>query len=794
MTDESAGVAALREPDGGAAEGGPEEVRLSRDMTLFDATMLGVGALMGGGVFVLVGIAAGAAGPAVILAFALNALVTIPTLLVYAELGSASDDAGGGYLWVKNAIGQPWGFIGGWMSWFSHAVACALYTLASAAYLVWLLDYLDWVPGARDDPLLLKGVAAGFTLLFLALNYVGVKSSVRTENAITIVVLGILAAFIGFGLRSALGNPALVERNFADFMPNGTGGILLAMGLTFIAFEGYEIISQSSEEVKNPKRNIPRAIKLSLLVVAPIYLLVVFVALGAVDGGPAGPSWKFLSDNAETALVEAARGFLPTGTVIVLGGALLTNLTALNATIYSSSRVSFAMGRDRNLPGAFARVHPRRRTPATAIWASGAIVLVIAVALPIGSVAAAADIMFLLLFLLVNVSYVKLRHTLPTDSFGYRAPWFPVLPLIGIATKCVLAYVLLTHTGVAAIAAVAWIGVGVALYYAYVRPHEARVERRGLEIRTVHVAEATERRDYRILVPVANPAHADVLGATAGAIARGLNAEVHLLYVVRVPRATLPSEGRAFVAEAVPVLRRAERAIGGGVPVHTLVRIGHEIPSVIREAAVEKGVNLVLLGWRGQSRFREFVFGSTLDELVENPPCDVAVLKMRGAPRYSRILVPTHGGMHAPLSIRAGTAVGKSEGATVVLYNVVPSGERDDPDYSEEARAARGRGLLAQNAVAGADARLDLEYADDVVSAVAKKARDFDLVIVGATTEPVWRNYLFGDRTEEIAGAVRSAVLMVKAHQGPTAHSFRRLAQRLRGWKKYLRPHKARAR
>ena len=420
-----------------APEHGPEEVRLSREMTLFDATMLGVGALMGGGVFVLVGLAAGVAGPAVLLAFALNALVTLPTLLVYAELWSAFDDAGGGYLWVKDALAQPWGFLGGWIGWFSHAVACALYTLASASYLIRLLEFGGvGIPVSPD--VALKVVAVAFTLLFLGLNYVGVKSSIKTENAITTVVLVIVGAFIVFGLRAIATNPGAAQANFTDFLPHGFEGLAVAMGLTFLAFEGYEIIAQSSEEVKNPKKNIPKAIKLSLLIVAPLYVLVTFVAIGATFAPNGLPSWELLGAGGELALVQAAQGFVPHGFVILAAGALLTNLTALNATIYSSSRVSFAMGRDGNLPRAFGRIHPKRRTPHLSIWTSGAIIIVMAVALPIVQVAAAAEIMFLLLFLLVNVSYIKLRSTVPRDRFGYRAPLFPWLPILGTVLRSLM--------------------------------------------------------------------------------------------------------------------------------------------------------------------------------------------------------------------------------------------------------------------------------------------------------------------------------------------------------------------
>src|SRR5687767_12948816 len=137
-------------PDAAApVDGDDGEVSLAREITFFDATMLGVGALMGGGVFVLLGLAAGVAGNGLLVALFLNGFITMPTLMVYAELGSASDDAGGGYLWVKDGLGQPFGFLGGWLGWFSHVIACSLYSIASAAFVLFIARSAGWV---EPDP------------------------------------------------------------------------------------------------------------------------------------------------------------------------------------------------------------------------------------------------------------------------------------------------------------------------------------------------------------------------------------------------------------------------------------------------------------------------------------------------------------------------------------------------------------------------------------------------------------------------------------------------------------------
>ncbi|HEV8360697.1 MAG TPA: amino acid permease, partial [Candidatus Thermoplasmatota archaeon] len=496
-------------------------VRLARDLTLADATLLGIGAIMGGGIFVLPGIAAGVAGPGLVMALVLNAFVTIPTLLVYAELASGVHDAGGGYLWVRDAFGQGWGFLGGWMSWFSHAVACAVYSLASASYLIWLLERYDLVPASFEGGVLVKLAAVGITTLFVFLNYVGVKKAARAENFVTVVVLGTLAAFLIFGFLAIGRHPeGLGQLHLGDagaMLPNGFLGVFLAMGLMFIAFEGYEVVAQASEEVKRPKRNVPLACILSIVIMSPLLVMVAVVALAAIQ--VPGDSWVWLADHKELALVEAAGQFVPfgIGAVLILFGAMLSNVTALNSTIYSSSRVSFAMGRDRELPAVFAKVHPRTHTPAASILLSGLLIAVMAAALPIQDVAAAADMMFLLLFTLVNASYIKLRRTKRDVDFGFRAPFFPWLPLFGLVTKFALGVALFLYSPIAAAVGVAWVAVGAAVNHAYVKRHGPAPEPRSS---VAFEVETAQRKGYHIVLPVANPASAGPLAGIARDLAR----------------------------------------------------------------------------------------------------------------------------------------------------------------------------------------------------------------------------------------------------------------------------------
>ena len=294
------------------------EVQLSREMGLMDVTMIGVGAMIGAGIFVLTGIAAGVAGPALILAFLLNGFVALLTAMSYAELGSCYHDAGGGYLWVKEGLPKWNGFLSGWMSWFAHAVACSLYALGFGAYFEHVLKEMGLTIPHWSFLSPQKTLAVGIAILFAYINFRGASEAGKIGNLVTMAKIVILGIFVLFGLQLILGQGEW-SRAFTSFMPHGWGGVLKAMRLTFIAFQGFEVISQCSEEVDAPKKNIPRAVFLSLAIVVPIYLLVAVVSLGSVRPEGLTP-WDYLAAHKETALVEVAKTFFLGGGIMLWQG------------------------------------------------------------------------------------------------------------------------------------------------------------------------------------------------------------------------------------------------------------------------------------------------------------------------------------------------------------------------------------------------------------------------------------------------------------------------------------------
>ncbi len=444
---------------------------LSRDLGVLDVTMLGVGGMIGAGIFVITGIAAGIVGPGLILVFVLNGILTMFTAMSYAELGSAMPEAGGGYHWVKEGLPEPCGFLTGWMSWFAQSIAGSLYAIGFGAYFVLLLELAFGNVLGLEIEILRKICAVTIVILLLLINYKGVSKIGITGNIVTSSKVLILGVFVVAGLLVIYAKPNWTT-NFVPFLPNGWVSVLVAMGLTFIAFEGYEIIAQAGEELKNPKYNIPRATFLALLIVIPIYCLIAFVAIGAVTVED-GTSWEFLGRYKELGLAEASKQFMPFGAVLLVIGGLLATISALNATTYSSTRVSFAMARDKMLPKKMAAVHEKNRTPYIALFCSGGLMLFMVVAVPLEDVASAASIMFLLLFMQVNAAEIFLRRRIGEkllEKSGFIVPFYPLFPIIGFCANFAIALYLFFFSPLAWYITIFWICFGLVVYSIFQPP------------------------------------------------------------------------------------------------------------------------------------------------------------------------------------------------------------------------------------------------------------------------------------------------------------------------------------
>lgn len=773
------------------ASGGNVETELSRDMGLLPITFIGVGAMIGAGVFALTGQAAGLAGPALLLAFLLNGIVASFTAMSYAELGAAFPRSGGAYNWVSEALPRPWGFFTGWANWFAQAVACALYSVTFGVFFMAFVSIII-TGGATTEGahflgiaqhLWAKGLAAVVVGFFGYINYRGAEETGTIGIVVTSAKIVILAVFVLFGAFATFENPNWTAKFIGEhgFFATGASGVMAAMGFTYVAFEGYDIIVQSGEEVIDPGVNIPKAIFYSIVVVIPIYILVAFAAIGGIDvtqhilelaglTDPNTPTYLILGNLGELGIIQAAGQFVPYGLPLLLIAGLAATMSALNATLYASSRIAYSMSRDKLLPDPLSDIHPETRSPYYAIAASAVLIAIMALSLPINSVASSSSVMFLLLFSMVNIALIFMRRNRPDLERPFEVPGFPYTPALGIVFQLILAPFLLQSLGlgfgeegfISLVTIAIWFAIGIAVYYGYSEARER--ERMEEEAPTVVHERTPTGRESQILVPIANPEHAEQFMRTAVDVATDRDAEILVMSVVTVPQQTPLEKGRQFVDDKRAVLEEAMTvAEDADVPVNGTVRIGHDVSQAILNTIEQEESDAVLLGWRGRSRRRDFVLGSNLDTVVTDADCDVLVEKVGESADgdVDSIFLPTAGGPHAELAAEVARAVARTEAATVEVAHVIA------PDATEDERADAEERIESTMAVLeDVDAERALLDGSDVADTIVDRSSAHDLTIVGATRESLLQQLTFGAIPEEVGRRISTPVVMTKRNLG----------------------------
>lgn len=411
---------------------------LRRSLGLREAVSLGVGGTIGGGIFVLVGAGGAVAGPAVLLSFGLAFIASLTIALPYAELSCRYPLAGGGYAMTRAVIGDHWGFFMGWAFWGGYVFISGYVTVGFGDYLADLTG-LPRVVGS----LLLIGAST-------AINLGGIKLSGRWQNVIIGLGVVVLVVFAVIGITR------LRPSSLSPFFPTGFSGVAAATLVTFLAFGGFDMVAAAGEEVVNPRRNLPRAIVLTLLLVLGLYLVVALATVGALP-------MDQLATRAP--LATAARHMIgPAGSVLMTIAALLTTAATGNAVLIVTSRISFAMARDGLLPAPLARISRTARVPWVAIAVNGVLFAIVAslVSIPLATKIGGFLYVVHFVFPLVVLIVVWRRAA----ASGSREPGFEV-PLVKIVLPvaflaCAGLFVASGGTGV--LGGAIWLVVGVACH------------------------------------------------------------------------------------------------------------------------------------------------------------------------------------------------------------------------------------------------------------------------------------------------------------------------------------------
>jgi APA family basic amino acid/polyamine antiporter len=738
--------------------------QLVRTLGLIQILMLGIGGTMGAGVFVLTGHAAGMVGPAVILVFLLAGLQSLPNSLSYAELASSFPVAGGGYAYISKATTGILPFSVGWVSWFSSMVYAAL-SAVGAAYSLQI--FLPSLP----VPL----TAGALIVIFVVISLRGSQEAGRTQVILAGFLLTSLAVFVILGLVLPGGFTwAKFYRDGGFFIHEGTlsnmAKIFQAITLVNVLFVGYEVIATTAEEAKNPGRNIPIAVVGTIFICAAVYCTVAFVALGIISAGALGDS--------STPLSDAASHFLGGWGAPLLGLAgMVATITSLNTALLSSARVALALSRDGYLPAFLSRIHPRLKTPVSAILVSGALIALAAFSGDEVFLSYVSNFGYMFVVFFTNVSVILLRRKFPTHERPFRTPWYPVTPILGCLGIIIVEVFTELH---ALVVGIGLIAVGLIVYQLR-RPVGRAVE---AAVQTIEAAH------HEILVPVANPLTAESLIKMAVILGQvRQESTLAALSVVKMPGATplvLAQEvldkqdnGRKMLLRQV-----ADYAHGQGVPVRTLLRAARGISSGILGVAEGRGgVGLILMGWHGQLSTQR-VAGSIVEDVVRGARCDVAVLRDRGEGDIKRVLVPVGGGPHARLALRLAQDIASAQGGSLTALRILP--EAGEVDMEVEIETLR---QAVEDVFGEIPAKLNLRLAcsDSIVKGILAESVQgadglgYDLIAIGASEEWFLRNLLFGSIPDQVAEGAGCSVLMVRKHEPAPVSWVRRMIKKQNG-------------
>jgi len=438
------------------------EKGLQRVLQPYELVLLGIGAVVGTGIFVITGVAAAKySGPSIILSFVISGLICILAALCYAEFSAMVPVAGSAYTYCYASLGEIWAWIIGWDLVLEYAVSISAVAVGWSAYVVSLLS----AAGIALPPTLINppGVAGGFVnipamliiLVITAVLIIGMKESARLNTIIVVVNVAVILLFL------ILGYGHIESVNWHPFMPFGWSGVLAGAAIVFFAYIGFDAVLTAAEEVENPQRNLPIGIIASVVIVMILYVAVAAVLTGMV------PSVDFLQTSAPVAFALERIG-ITWGAALISVGALCGITSVILVTLYGQTRIFFAMARDGLLPDFFSEIHKTFRTPAKVTLVVGILTALLAGFVSLDVIAELVNIGTLAAFIIVAIGILVLRKVDPHRERPFRCPCMPWLPVLCIVSCAALILVLPTLTQLRFIV---WMLIGLCLYFVFGSKH-----------------------------------------------------------------------------------------------------------------------------------------------------------------------------------------------------------------------------------------------------------------------------------------------------------------------------------
>ena len=729
-----------------------------RTMGLAGATLIGVGAIVGGGVLALAGVAFATTGPSAIVAFALNGAIAVLTALSFSALAVRFPESGGAYTYARKVLTVEAAFAVGWVVWFASVVAAVLYALGFGVFLVPVLEQVILAAGGSPPAWL----GARFAVLLYAMAAVAFYSWGLTRSAAggsmwpTVGKVIVFMVVIAGGFWVLIAHPpdaGELSARFRPFLSRGGVGLVQAMGYTFIALQGFDLIAAVGGEIKQPERTIPRAMLLSLGAALAIYLPLLFLIVAV--GTPGQPIAAVARQNPEILIAHAAQNFLgPTGYWLIIVAGVLSMLSALHANLLAASRFARTMATDRTLPRRFGRLAPGSGTPIPAIQLTAVTVALVLIALPdVAAAGAMSSLIFLSSFALIHgIAYLAQRRA---GENHFRSLSFPMVPIVGGIACLVLALFQSVAVPSAGALAAVWLSIGAVLFMIRLAPG-ARIVDASTEALDPQLLRFRGRNPL-VLVPIANPASAAMLVTMADAIAPRSVARVLLLSVVRPPAEWSGDDLPAQLVDAQSILGRAlSTAIRAELDTEALITMGEKPWREIERVANRYRCESLVLGF---GQLEESLMTGSLEKIMSRVEGDIVIVRAPEAwtiDQVQKILVPAAGRRdQSPVRAHLIGNICRTRPREVTYLRILPA----DTDPKNERLARRELRKLAEDEAPDVSS-VSVVRGDDTISEIVERAAECDLLIVGLQRLGRRRKF-FGKLVLEIAERTTCPLLMI---------------------------------
>ena len=726
-------------------------IKLERSLNLTTVIAISIGGMLGSGIFVLPGLAAAKTGPSVWLAYLIAAICILPAALSKSELATAMPSSGGTYVYIERAFGPIFGTIAGIGLWLSLLLKSAFALVGFGAYLAILVKIPDEYT---------KYFALFFLVIILILNILGVKKVGKVQITIVSISLMTLILVLFFGL------PSVNSENLEPFYINGNTGLFSTVAFVYISYAGVTKVAAIAGEIKNPSKNLPRAMILSLVIMTAVYVFVAFALVGNI------PLESLKSDLKPIYSISLLLGGSYVGYTVAIVG-VITLISMANSGVLAASRFPFAMAMDKLLPNIMIKIHSKYLTPVAAIFLTCIIMGLAILFLDVEKIAKLASAFMVMMFISVNACVIVLRETSAQwYKPKYRSPLYPFVQIFGIVSGLVL----LVFLGLMPFLSILTIVLlGIAIYFSFgVRTARTGVLRKyghRPALFLLYNKKNSERRqtinkrfenpDFLdgqiaseagvVVSLLGNENSAEMLVEIGAAINKG--SKTQAVNITEVPNQTFLDA----VMEDNPKINSLSRRLTGlskakNINVDFEAVVTHDISNTIHELSDQTHCDWLVMGWDGRAH-NGILIRNPIGWLLTHINSDFALFKDNGVRYFEKVLLPLRPGRKDKNFVAVVDRICKFYKASFILLHIV-SEEMSEKEVEQMK-------ITSSKILSKATSKNDIQIArsNDPIATLSKISADYDLLILGTPEKDNWRNVLFGTGKDKFAYSSACSVL-----------------------------------